>query len=410
MTLIETLGKTQADAALSSGILHMDGGRYSDALSEFQKASAIDPISKQVSANMAKAQKAWEIEKSLRPNERLPLQKTEDLLTALTPPRMLTLVLDRGFFCVPSQADIERWQQLAPDNQLLISTLKSKALENKTRLEQAIAEFSSFADEGMYQQATEKLESAKSICPTNSFVTTGLDEARNAQKLEAALQAGPLELVTIERLLKGRVRSRRAATLVSERGVSFNLFTLDDEKRLRAAGARDEVIVAIKGKLPVNSPSAPGSGEVKLVTMGNEMRRTKKYQEALDYADRALKINARYDKAWELRGDALQGLQRFPEALKSFDKAVEFNPIGALAWSKRGLVLQDMKEHSEALRSFDRSLNINPMDPVTWIFKGDSLRATKHCNEAKNSYDKALELDPSKQLTLEERYQALTAC
>ena len=241
--------------------------------------------------------------------------------------------------------------------------------------------------------------------------------------------AAPLSLEEIIDRHRNDVPCRPLAARVAERGINFAV-TADVIKRLKMEQICDQVIAEVKRKgeeleerkrfaeekkkfeeeKKASRVKPPSAEQVRLVNVGMEMIRKKKYQEALEQSERALKLNSDYHKAWDLQGDALRGLKRSREAVASYDRALVLDPVDPIIWSHKGLALQDLSQHAEAVQSFDKALNINPEMPLVLLLKGDSSFALKRCNEARISYDRALEINPKLNLTLEERYQRLKNC
>jgi tetratricopeptide (TPR) repeat protein len=267
-----------------------------------------------------------------------------------------------------------------------------------------------YLDAGEYAQAIAEVEKARTLNPNHKDVLTALDAARTAQKTEAALSPGPLSLAAMQRLLAGKVTQKRVARLVEQRNIGFTTFSANDQAQLRSAGANDEVIVAIKAKLPTVVAVAQCPPDiVRLVNTGKVLL-GKNNEEALRIAEHALNISRGCKDGWELKGDALRALQRFADALVSYDKALEIDIAAPLIWAKKGMALNDLSRHQEAVQSLDKALDIDPSMQTTWVFRGDTLLALKRCDDARGSYDKALEINSKLQLTLMPRYEMLKKC
>lgn len=65
----------------------------------------------------------------------------------------------------------------------------------------------------------------------------------------------------------------------------------------------------------------------------------KKYQEALDISNEALRLNSHNDMAYNSKGLALTELERYDEAIECLDRALEINPFFASAWVHKGNAL-----------------------------------------------------------------------
>ena len=392
---------------------YLDEGRYAAAVEVFEKVKANTHNNQEVLSVINKAQKAAALEKSLPTNGRFRLEDIDRFLGVLTPKRLTTLVVERGILCVPSQHDTEKLTAAGVDDRVIIA-IEKKGLENERQGGKLFETAKSLFEEGSYDQAIGTLEKARNICPSDKQTLVNIENVRRAQTAESTLNRASLGLEELTILLKQGVPGKRIARLIGQRDINFSTLTDENEKRLREAGADQQVVVAIQTKLvskrPLQRPDPIPNEAIRLVNIGAEMIRQQKFQEALDQAGRALIFSKRYDKAWELHGDALRGFQRFSDALASYDKALEIDPAEPLIWAKRGMALHDLSKHQEAVQSFDKALDINPANQAIWIFRGDTLLAMKKCEDARGSYDKALEINSKLQLTLMSRYDQVKQC
>lgn len=60
------------------------------------------------------------------------------------------------------------------------------------------------------------------------------------------------------------------------------------------------------------------------------------------------------------KGNELRREKRFDEALNTIDKVLRIYPNFSTAWNNKGNILVNMKRHDEALDCYDRALKINP--------------------------------------------------
>lgn len=64
--------------------------------------------------------------------------------------------------------------------------------------------------------------------------------------------------------------------------------------------------------------------------------------------------------AWLNKGDTLNYLKKYEEALESFDKAIKIEPDNPKAWTYKGLTLILIEKTQEALECFNKSLEFDP--------------------------------------------------
>lgn len=100
----------------------------------------------------------------------------------------------------------------------------------------------------------------------------------------------------------------------------------------------------------------------KLFQLGNNAYMNGEYEKALEYFDRALKIDPENASAWSNRGVVLKMLGRNEEAMKSYNRAIEIDPSHGDAWYNKGRLLMSMKRYKEAIHCYKKALEIDPDD------------------------------------------------
>lgn len=86
----------------------------------------------------------------------------------------------------------------------------------------------------------------------------------------------------------------------------------------------------------------------------------KQYQNLLDFADLALKLNSNYKIALYYKGVSLHKLKRHEEAIKLFDKTLEIDPNDIAALGNKGISLSRLKRYEEANELIDIVIRIDP--------------------------------------------------
>ena len=74
------------------------------------------------------------------------------------------------------------------------------------------------------------------------------------------------------------------------------------------------------------------------------LEHSKKYDEALEYCEKALKINPNYVYAISYKGKLLLLLKKYKESLKWYDKAVDLDPENQTAVFHRFKVIAKLDE------------------------------------------------------------------
>ena len=97
-----------------------------------------------------------------------------------------------------------------------------------------------------------------------------------------------------------------------------------------------------------------------LYKTGIDLYDQQKYDEALQFFDKALAINPSYVNALNSKGLALDHLQRYDEAIQFFDKALAINPSSVNALNNKAFTLDHLQRYDEALQSFDKAISLDP--------------------------------------------------
>lgn len=131
-----------------------------------------------------------------------------------------------------------------------------------------------------------------------------------------------------------------------------------------------------------------------LVNKGNEFFHQGKFEQAIQYYDKALALKPENSEALFNKGNALCGLGKLKGAISFFDKALEVNPQDWEALHNKGNALLNLCRFNEALDCYDRALEINPKDAETIFNKGNLLFRLGKFEEAAQLFDEALALNP----------------
>ena len=126
-----------------------------------------------------------------------------------------------------------------------------------------------------------------------------------------------------------------------------------------------------------------------------QLGRLRRYDEAIEFYDKAISIKPDYVKAIFNKAVALQMLNRLEEAVQAYEQALAINPNDPEAWSNKGIALRSLGRTQEAVECYDQALAINPNDAGLWSNRGIALRSMGRVEEAIESYDKALAINPN---------------
>jgi tetratricopeptide (TPR) repeat protein len=104
-------------------------------------------------------------------------------------------------------------------------------------------------------------------------------------------------------------------------------------------------------------------------------------------------------------GESCMSSNRPMQAIKDFDKAIALDPKLARAWQLRACVLQAQGQSAQALQATTRALAIEPNDAFSYQLKGHALFKLKKYAEATASFSRAIAIKPDV-----DSYTARAAC
>ena len=127
---------------------------------------------------------------------------------------------------------------------------------------------------------------------------------------------------------------------------------------------------------------------------GLVLQSLKRPDEAVRSYDRAIVLNVNFAEAHFNKGNALQELKQPQAALLCYDRAIALNPGYAKAHYNRGNVLLDLERPEAAAQSYDRAIALKPDYAMAYYNRGGALRSLGRLEAALRDYNRAVELRP----------------
>jgi tetratricopeptide (TPR) repeat protein len=128
--------------------------------------------------------------------------------------------------------------------------------------------------------------------------------------------------------------------------------------------------------------------------LGNVLRRSGRYQEAIGQFQQSLQIKQDYSRAGISLGAALQETGRANEALALYEHVLSFHPNSIDARNNLGLALNAVGRSQEAIRQFQEILRLKPDNGEAHYNLGFVLHGAGDIEQAAGYYQKALQLNP----------------
>ena len=119
-----------------------------------------------------------------------------------------------------------------------------------------------------------------------------------------------------------------------------------------------------------------------------------KYEESLNLAKLAVKINAKDEKLWLILSEAQLANNLYKNALNSLDKAQKINPnISEIYFAKSNIYLQISKQN-KAKNALKKGLSIEPKNHKAIFQLGNILLMEKNYLGAIKLFDKSIKIKP----------------
>jgi tetratricopeptide (TPR) repeat protein len=131
-----------------------------------------------------------------------------------------------------------------------------------------------------------------------------------------------------------------------------------------------------------------------LTMFGVLAAQTRRWQQAADLFQRAIRVDQHSTVAYNNLGIVLTDLQRYEEAVASFDRAISQSPEYADAYSNRGVALGHLKLHEQALASCEQAIRLQPDSASALNNRASLLCQVGRLQEALHGYERAIALQP----------------
>lgn len=217
-----------------------------------------------------------------------------------------------------------------------------------------------------------------------------------AEKFYAAILAArpdhfdALQMMGLVKLAKGQaaealqlmaaaMRTRKSPQVLLNHGIVLNAL-----KRYGEAIESFDQAIKLKSKFA----EAHNNRGATLASMGQD-------ETALESLRKAIAIKPNYVDAHYNLGSSLRTLGRNDEALKSFDRTLALRPTYFSAHTNRGLVFEALGRTDDALACFDKALAINPTFGEAIINRGRMLGSLHRYDEALETFAKGLAANPN---------------
>ncbi|WP_058486696.1 tetratricopeptide repeat protein [Defluviitalea phaphyphila] len=158
-----------------------------------------------------------------------------------------------------------------------------------------------------------------------------------------------------------------------EKAMNINYNSMLDEfyelkgKILSCLGKIEDSIAAYKKAIEYKPQNEKKASYYYL--LGEELKKLQKYEEAIEYFDKAIDRDSVMVDAYISKSDALIELEEYEKAMEECDKALEIDTNSAKAYGKKVKALINLGKTYEAKKLLQKGLEIDSEDPEMLFFK-----------------------------------------
>jgi len=124
--------------------------------------------------------------------------------------------------------------------------------------------------------------------------------------------------------------------------------------------------------------------------VGNYYALKGQHEKAVQYFERALKLDRSFLSAWTLMGHEYMELKNTPAAIEAYRKAVDINPRDYRAWYGLGQTYEILNMLLFSLFYYRKAATLRPYDARMWCAIGGCYLALNKKSEAIRSYERAM--------------------
>ena len=137
--------------------------------------------------------------------------------------------------------------------------------------------------------------------------------------------------------------------------------------------------------------------------IGNEHYHAKRFEEAVQFYEEAIKLDPVRPIFWNNKGAAHFNLGKYHEAIECHDKALQLDENNIEAWNNKGTSLNALGKYREAIECYDKALQLDENYISAWYNKGNAHFNLGKYHEALISIDMAIKLKPDYSKAIELR-------
>lgn len=130
-----------------------------------------------------------------------------------------------------------------------------------------------------------------------------------------------------------------------------------------------------------------------LFLIGTSYLQIDQYDRAIHYLDNSIKINPKFQDAYNNRGIALTKKNKYEDSIKDYNIAINLKKDFFDAYLNKGISLNKINEPIKAIECFNLCEKLNPNESKIYYNLGNVYRNLKNYEQSVKSYGKAIQLN-----------------
>ena len=130
-----------------------------------------------------------------------------------------------------------------------------------------------------------------------------------------------------------------------------------------------------------------------LFLIGTSYLQIDEYDKAIHYLDNSIKINSKFQDAYNNRGIALTKKNKYEDSIRDYDNAINLKKDFFDAYLNKGISLNKINQPIKAIECFNLCVKLKPNDSKIYYNLGNVYRNLKNYEKAVKSYSKAIQLN-----------------
>jgi tetratricopeptide (TPR) repeat protein len=262
-------------------------------------------------------------------------------------------------------------------------------------------------------------EGQKDLKAALSTLNSGLVEKKNDWELLTAkglmlLRADSVDRSIVE-LSKAKEANPNAATIYNGLGDAYNkqgvpLFAITQYEKSAELDSMNADVYNKLGKLYYKdrryNDAAKAYARVVVLDPANKTvlldlskmymaSRPKQYENASKYLKLYIDRFPKSDEAWGMYSEALFYLKQYPEAIDAAQRVLKIDPKSGKAWRYQATAQFELKKFKESIESFKKLQQVDTLKVEDFFRLGDANVELKQTAAAVDAYENVLKLDPN---------------